>query len=132
MNPWINQCAVLMAAAGALAFSTEVAAAEKVQKITFIEDDDYIGRTFRDRLFKETLKDELKIKAKIISSLQGIKKTFIVDKETTNTKTCTTTNFFNSCPCFFSPCSIFSLRGRNTCVCRKFIDSYIFFVIYNY
>ncbi|MBE6379768.1 MAG: hypothetical protein E7047_02430 [Lentisphaerae bacterium] len=39
MNPWIQKCAVLLAAAGALTLYTEVQAAEKVQKITFIEDD---------------------------------------------------------------------------------------------
>ena len=39
MNPWIHKCAALLVTAGALSLTLEAAAEEKVQKITFIEDD---------------------------------------------------------------------------------------------
>ena len=39
MNLWIHKCAALLATAGALTLTLEASAAEKVQKITFIEDD---------------------------------------------------------------------------------------------
>ena len=39
MNRWIHKCAVLLVTAGALTLTLEAAAEEKVQKITFIEDD---------------------------------------------------------------------------------------------
>ena len=39
MNPWIQKCAAVVLAAGALTFSFAAEAQEKVQKITFIEDD---------------------------------------------------------------------------------------------
>ena len=39
MNPWIQKCAAVVLAAGALTFSFAAQAQEKVQKITFIEDD---------------------------------------------------------------------------------------------
>ena len=39
MNPWIQKCAAVVLAAGALTFSFAAQAEEKVQKITFIEDD---------------------------------------------------------------------------------------------
>ncbi|MBE6406127.1 MAG: hypothetical protein E7040_08915 [Lentisphaerae bacterium] len=39
MNPWIQKCAAVVLAAGALTLSFAVKAEEKVQKITFIEDD---------------------------------------------------------------------------------------------
>ena len=39
MNPWIQKCAAIVLAAGALTFSFAAQAQEKVQKITFIEDD---------------------------------------------------------------------------------------------
>ena len=39
MNPWIQKCTAVVLAAGALTLSFAVKAEEKVQKITFIEDD---------------------------------------------------------------------------------------------